>query len=348
MSGIHWIKIRTDMFSDEKIRLIEQLPEADSILVIWVKLLALAGQKNMGGEIFVNDELPYTDEMLAAIFHRKVNTLRLALETFQRFRMIEIAPDRTIVVCNWAKHQSVDRMEKIRIDAAERAKRYRLEQRKRSIDASCDRHVMHHVTPRDASRSDGVTVTRQSKKEKEKEKESKELPPTVPQRGTDADLIADASEAKDWLNELFGRNRPWSDDEDELLAKLLPIGRADIELIKWGYSLSRDSEGWALIDGKRITKPKQGLLALLREFSSELDKWRSARKTIGLNGLHDDIDDLSPEPDGWSAKRKQAAYEEFGEGVMYTTPFGKLPVEYQNRIDARICAETKTTAGISK
>src|SRR5438034_4552087 len=105
MSQVSWIKIRTDMFSDEKIRLIEQLPDADSILVIWVKLLALAGQKNANGEIFVNDEMPYTDEMLAAIFHRKVNVVRMALETFQRFRIIEIVPDQTIVICNWAKHQ---------------------------------------------------------------------------------------------------------------------------------------------------------------------------------------------------------------------------------------------------
>ena len=67
MSGVHWIKIRTDMFDDEKIRIIEQLPEADSILVIWVKLLALAGQKNANGEIFVNDEMPYTDELLATM-----------------------------------------------------------------------------------------------------------------------------------------------------------------------------------------------------------------------------------------------------------------------------------------
>lgn len=91
MSSVWWIKIRTDMFSDEKIRLIEQLPESDGIVVIWVKLLALAGQKNAGGEIFVNDEMPYTDEMLAAIFQRPVNLIRLALQTFQKFRMIEVA-----------------------------------------------------------------------------------------------------------------------------------------------------------------------------------------------------------------------------------------------------------------
>jgi hypothetical protein len=45
-------------------------------------------------------------------------------------------------------------------------------------------------------------------------------------------------------------------------------------------------------------------------------------------------------PDGWSVERKQAAYDEFGEDVTFTTPFDKLPVEYQRRIDERIEKET--------
>ena len=36
--GMKWIKIVTDIFDDEKIQLIEALPSADSILVIWFKL----------------------------------------------------------------------------------------------------------------------------------------------------------------------------------------------------------------------------------------------------------------------------------------------------------------------
>ena len=38
-SDVKWIKITTDIFDDEKILLIESLPEADSIIVIWFKLL---------------------------------------------------------------------------------------------------------------------------------------------------------------------------------------------------------------------------------------------------------------------------------------------------------------------
>ena len=89
MSAVRWIKLSTDLFNDEKIKYIEQLPEADGILTIWIKMLVLAGVKNSGGEVYFNDEMPYTDEMLATIFNRKLNLIRLALETFRKLRMIE-------------------------------------------------------------------------------------------------------------------------------------------------------------------------------------------------------------------------------------------------------------------
>ena len=44
MAEVKWIKLSTQMFEDEKIKLIEQMPEADTILIIWVKLLAQAGK----------------------------------------------------------------------------------------------------------------------------------------------------------------------------------------------------------------------------------------------------------------------------------------------------------------
>ena len=63
MADVKWIKIVTDIFDDEKILLIESLPEADSIIVIWFKLLCLSGKNNNRGVFIMNDIIPYTDEM---------------------------------------------------------------------------------------------------------------------------------------------------------------------------------------------------------------------------------------------------------------------------------------------
>lgn len=109
-SEVKWIKIVTDIFDDEKILLIESMPDCDSIIVIWFKLLCLAGKQNNGGVFMLSDRIAYTDEMFATIFRRPVNTVRLALKTFEQYGMIEII-NNTVTIPNWEKHQALDQLE---------------------------------------------------------------------------------------------------------------------------------------------------------------------------------------------------------------------------------------------
>lgn len=111
MGEVKWIKIVTDLFNDEKILMIESLPSADSIIVIWFKLLCLAGRTNNNGVFLMNDKVAYTEEMLATIFRRDLNTVRLALNTFEELGMIEIY-EGVITIPNWNKHQTLDAYEK--------------------------------------------------------------------------------------------------------------------------------------------------------------------------------------------------------------------------------------------
>ena len=139
MAEVKWIKIVTDVFDDEKILMIETMPECDTIIVIWFKLLCLAGKQNNSG-VFMMGQMPYTDEMFAAIFRRPINSVRLALNTFERFGMIEIVRD-TVTIPNWGKHQSLDAYEKKK----ERDRLYQAERRaaqkaiaEKSSDTSSD------------------------------------------------------------------------------------------------------------------------------------------------------------------------------------------------------------------
>ena len=110
MSDVKWIKIVVDIFNDEKILLIESMPDADAIMCIWFKLLCLAGKVGTNGVLLMNDRIAFTDEMLATIFRRNINTVRFALSTFEKFGMIEII-DGTITIPNWFKHQNMDVIE---------------------------------------------------------------------------------------------------------------------------------------------------------------------------------------------------------------------------------------------
>lgn len=156
MGAVKWIKIVTDIFDDEKMLLIESLPGADSIIVIWFKLLCLAGKNNNSGVFLLNDRIPYTDEMLSTIFRREVNTVRFALKTFNDFGMIELIDD-VITIPNWSKHQTLDAYEK-------RKERDRLYQREKRAKQKL--LITSAETSTDNS-SDVVPLEKEEEKEKD-------------------------------------------------------------------------------------------------------------------------------------------------------------------------------------
>lgn len=128
MADVKWIKIVTDIFDDDKILLIEDLPEANAIIVIWFKLLCLAGKQNNSGVFVLNDKIAYTEKMLAAIFRRKESVVSMALKTFEELGMIKIV-EGVVTIPNWGKYQSLDKIEKRNEYMRDYMKEYREKQK---------------------------------------------------------------------------------------------------------------------------------------------------------------------------------------------------------------------------
>ncbi|HCY8691184.1 TPA: phage replisome organizer N-terminal domain-containing protein, partial [Staphylococcus aureus] len=129
MGEVSWIKLKVGMFDDSKIKYIEALPERDTIITIWVKLLTLSGKYNEQGYIMLSENLPYNEEMLANEFNRPINSIRLAIQTFETLGMIEKV-NGVIKVTNWEKHQSLDSKAKHKEKNKLRQQRYREKQKK--------------------------------------------------------------------------------------------------------------------------------------------------------------------------------------------------------------------------
>lgn len=167
MAEISWIKLKTTMFDDEKVRLIQAVPESDAIIVIWIRLLVLAGKTNDDGLIYIQRNMPYTEEMLSTLFDKNVNTVRLALQTLASFNMIDLTADGLIAITNWEKHQNVDGMEQIRLKNAERNKRYR--ERKKQLELTDS--VISRVTSRD-----GTDIDKELDIDIDKERDKEHIP----------------------------------------------------------------------------------------------------------------------------------------------------------------------------
>ena len=111
---IKWIKISVNMFSDDKIKQIRGMEDGDEIILIWLQLLLLAGRINQDGMLIMSGaEIPYTEAMLARAFDMPDEIVEKAMSVFVEYAMVEIIDD-VYYVANWAKHQAVDGMDKIR------------------------------------------------------------------------------------------------------------------------------------------------------------------------------------------------------------------------------------------
>lgn len=160
MTEIKWIKLTTDLFDNRKIKQIETMPEGDSIIVVWVKLMCLAGNINDSGLVYFTREIPYTDEMLATEFRRPLSTVRLALSTFEQFGMIEIV-NNIIMLSSWEKYQNAEGMDRVREQTRKRVAAHR-ERQKQLAECNATGNVT--VTEGNAA---------EEEKEEDKEKEYK-------------------------------------------------------------------------------------------------------------------------------------------------------------------------------
>lgn len=152
MCNVKWIKLNTDMFDNEKLKLINATKEKDTIIYIWIRLLIQAGKNNDGGLIYLNKSTPFTNDMLSTIFDRPVSIINRSLEVLEKLKMIKRDKKDFIKIISWNKHQNVEGLEKVREQSRIRMKRMR--EKKKQLKNSC------------------VTVTQQLSKVTE-EKESK-------------------------------------------------------------------------------------------------------------------------------------------------------------------------------
>lgn len=125
MKKIEWIKVTTNIFEDEIMKLIENFKNRDAIFYIWIRLLIQAGKVNSDGLIFLKEDIPYSKEMLSIIFNRPLEVVTEALEILESFKLIEIYENNIIKIRNWEKHQNIEGMKKVREDNKERVRNYR-------------------------------------------------------------------------------------------------------------------------------------------------------------------------------------------------------------------------------
>lgn len=210
MADVKWIKITTDMFDNRKIKHLRRLPDGDSIVLIWVMLLTLAGRCNSGGMIFLTENIPYTPKMLADELDFEESTVQLALNALEQLGMIQTNDNGFIAVTGWEKHQNIEGMEKIRESKRLAQARWRAKQatiaEKSTVDSTVDSTRI--------SVDDAEEEKEEDKNKKEKENKSvRETTHTLFVRLLPDYLLSDSLQDKmgEWVKYKTERKEPYKE-----------------------------------------------------------------------------------------------------------------------------------------
>ena len=133
-------------------------------------------RSNSNGLVLVEDEFPYTDEMLSVIFGKPLSTVKLALATFEKFRMIENT-EKGIYITNFDKHQNIEGLDRIR--KQNRIRKQRERERKKALLLEESGSVVPALPDNGPAQNTEVTglsrdISREVTKQREKEEEEKE------------------------------------------------------------------------------------------------------------------------------------------------------------------------------
>lgn len=163
MADVKWIKLATGLPDNRKIKQIRKLPNGDTIALMWIFLMCLAGETNDDGMVYFTPEIPFTEEMLADQFDIDINTVRLGLSTFQRFGMIEVV-DSIICLSHWEKWQAVDGLAVIREQTRKRVAKHREKQKLSAGNVTCNVTV---------TQSNALDIEEEKEEDKKKNKKEK-------------------------------------------------------------------------------------------------------------------------------------------------------------------------------
>lgn len=134
MAEAEWIKLYLKTFrTSRKISAIERMKNGDTFIVIWFKLLCLAGEINDDGAVYITSKKPFDSASLADELKKPRAVVDAAIKVFEEHDMLFKDDAGFIQILNWEKYQNIDGLERIREQNRLRKKKQR--------DKSRDGHV---------------------------------------------------------------------------------------------------------------------------------------------------------------------------------------------------------------
>jgi len=163
--NLSFIKLDINIMNDSKIKFIRKMPDGDKILVLWIGILCLGMKSGKPGVVEIGDGIPFTAETLSTELDIPLNTIKLGLDTFTKFKMIEMWDNSEIFIVNFEKHQNLEKIRAAKQKSRITSKNHRKKMKK-----------LTGVTVTQSSRDGHVTDSDNTERERDIEKDI-ETPP---------------------------------------------------------------------------------------------------------------------------------------------------------------------------
>ena len=157
----YWLKLKKDFFERQEIQIIESMPNGKEYVLFYLKLLCKSIEYE--GKLRCNEQIPYTEEMLAVVTKTDIETVRTAIETFKTFGLIEVKRDKSFFM------KDANEMIGSETEWAEKKRKYRETQKGQSEDNQ-------------------KTKSSQKKTMSDKSKSKSNIPSSPPIRGEEEDI----------------------------------------------------------------------------------------------------------------------------------------------------------------
>ncbi|MBR5782847.1 MAG: phage replisome organizer N-terminal domain-containing protein [Clostridia bacterium] len=113
MPEMKWIKVDCNLFDNRKIKYLMRLERGEERVLLWVRLLCLAGKLGNLGRLMMTKNLPFTSELLAEEFGLERTFVKDTIGVMLSLDMLS-KEQGCLCISGWVEHQSVSKGQKLK------------------------------------------------------------------------------------------------------------------------------------------------------------------------------------------------------------------------------------------
>lgn len=88
MANLQWLKLSTDFFDNNKIKLLESEKDGDTIIRVWIQLLITAMKSNYQGRLSITEDKPMTADDISKIMGKSEKKLQNIWKNLKNYKWL--------------------------------------------------------------------------------------------------------------------------------------------------------------------------------------------------------------------------------------------------------------------